>query len=259
MKHSPEDLWKYLQAISAEILDELEVHFSHLNVLYMPIKGAYLLRSNLAGKMKYRRMDDIDILVEEKDFERVCDYFRSLPNVIFLKHKWYFEKEFDYAFGTYHCHLEIHHLLNYPARFDLPAQALFGRSMRTSGMYVLPCHEDALLILLCHALVHIAYELRDTIFEEIALLSDRDGFSWKRFWEYAESTGIRRFITLMLCSYARQTGNAVSLYSNPLALRLMAPVLSKRYYSRMPFFAKKMLLEIPFLRQPWWLFKNKLK
>jgi hypothetical protein len=259
MKCSPADFWKYQQAVYAEILDELEVHFSRINAPYMPIKGAYLLRSNLAGKMGYRRMNDIDILVQEKDFEKVCDYFGSLSNVKFLKHKWYFEKEFDYAFGSFHCHLEIHHLLNYPARFDLPTHALFDRSQQTCGKCVLPSHEDALLILLCHALVHIAYEFRETLEEEITLLSGREGFSWERFWEYADATGVKGFVTLVLCWYARESGKSFPLPPVPFFVRLMLPMLSRRRYLRTPLLLRKIFLEIPYLRRPLWLFVNKVR
>jgi hypothetical protein len=127
------------------------------------------------------------------------------------------------------------------------------------GKCVLPRHEDALLIFLCHTLVHVAYEFRETTREEIALLIARDGFSWEKFWESADATGIKVFMALVLFWFAAESGGKIPLPSIPLFAKLVRPMLSRRCYSRMPLFARKIFLEIPFLRRPWWLFVNKVR
>jgi hypothetical protein len=251
--------WKYLQLFYGEVLREIDSHFISLDAPYMPIKGAHLICSNLSEKMPYRRMDDIDILVKEEDFERVCAYFSNLPNVVFLKHKWYFEKEFSYSLGAVECHFEIHWLLNFPARFILSPYTIFARASRPNGTLRLqPCPEDALLILICHAFVHIAFELRETLSEEIALLSRERGFSWETFWKYAHQTGIIRFIRLLLMHYCNGSPDTIQAQRSLDFTAFFRPLLSKERYDKMPFFIRKALLEIPFARNPWWLIANKL-
>jgi hypothetical protein len=251
--------WKYLQIFYGEVLREIDIHFASLDVAYMPIKGAYLICSGLAEKIPYRRMDDIDILVKEDDFEKVCEYFSKLPNVKFFKHKWYFEKEFSYSLGAVECHLEIHWLLNFPARFILSPSTIFTRAIhQNSSIRLLPCPEDALLILVCHAFVHIAFELRETLFEEIFLLSSQKGFSWETFWEYAHSTGIERFIRLLLWRYCIEKSTNIKAPRHIGFTALLRPFISKKWYARLPFLVRKALFEIPFARNPWWLIVNKI-
>ena len=257
-KNSPELHWKFLQVLYAEVLHELEAHFLAINVPYMPIKGAYLICRGLASKMRFRRMDDIDVLVKQNDFETVCSYFSNLPQGTFLKHKWYFEKEFSYSLGTFKCHLEIHFLINYPARFRLPTELLFMRAFPESNCTrVLPCAEDALLILLCHAFVHISFELRETLFEEINLLSEIEGFSWDLFWKYAVSTGIEQFIRMVLCIYSRTMKKPIPLPYASMAGILLRPFLEPKRYSQLPVLVRKLLFEFPFARNPWRLILHK--
>jgi hypothetical protein len=256
---TPEKSWKHSQILFHGVLKELETHFSALKVPYMPIKGAYLICCGLAGKMSYRRMDDIDIVVDKNDFEKVCDYLSRLPNVRFLKHRWYFEKEFSYSFGAIGCHLEIHWLLNFPARFDLPVAAVFHRALKSpESTLLLPCHEDAMLILVCHAFVHIAYELRETVFDEISLIASQEGFSWATFWEYARPTGIFAFIRLLLARYSKEKAHNVRLPPAAGFSGLLQPFLSKKWYGRMPVYVRKAVLELLFARNPWRLILNKI-
>ena len=201
MKLSPQQKWKYNQVIYAELLDELDKHFKAINVCYMPIKGAYLIGSGLAEKMTYRRMDDVDILVKKEDFENVCGFLSFLPQVKFLKHRWYFEKEFAYSMGSFICYLEIHSLLNESSRFDLSTEKLFERALPCEGMRVVPCFEDAMVILICHLIVHIAHEMRETVFEEISLISKHKDFKWEKFWSIAKTTNILPFFHFILFWY----------------------------------------------------------
>jgi hypothetical protein len=257
---SPEKNWKILQLVFGEILKELDSHFSKLKIHFMPIKGAYLIAGGLSEKMSVRRMDDIDILVAQKDFERVCSYFSGLPNVRFLKHHWWFEKEFSYVWGTFPCQLEIHCLLNYPQRFLLPTEDLFARSTVLSGTSILlPCPEDALLILLCHVLVHIGFELRDTLWDEITLISDQSGFSWPRFWRLVQPTGIKRFIRLILYRYEKRTGRKTSVPTIGISTVCLQVFLNNSVLQRLPRIVRRAVLEIPCTRQPWRLIFMKRK
>lgn len=254
---SSQRTWMLKQIVFADILNELHEHFTKLNVQYMPIKGAYLICSGLAEKMKYRRMDDIDILVKEEHYEKIGDYLSGLPLVTFLRDDWYFEKEFVYKTGNLNCHLEIHSLLNYPARFILPTERLFERALTIKGLQMAPCPEDALLIFLCHVFVHIGYELRDTFFDEIAQISGQPEFSWKKFWAMANSTGIDQFIAMMLHYYAVETSREIDIPALSIKTKLAAKFLSGNLYCRLPVFFRKLILEIPFARNPLELFLNR--
>jgi len=256
---SPERQWKYQQVFYAEILKDLDLHFFALKVHYMPIKGAYLIFSGLAEKISCRRMDDIDILVKREDFDKVCDYFTNLPQVTVLKNKMYFEKIFVYSLGSIHCHFEIHWLINYPERFNLPTDALFMRaSLQKEGYCLCPSHEDALLILLCHAFTHIGFEFRETLFEEISLVSGQKGFQWDLFWKYAHTTGIELFIKLLLSCFSMDAAcNHVAPKSNVIIF-LLRPLLSVKRYAHLPHLVKRLLFEIPFARNPWRLILNKM-
>jgi hypothetical protein len=254
---SPERTWKLKQVVFADILNDLHGHFTKLNVRYMPIKGAYLICSGLAEKMKYRRMDDIDILVEKDNFEETGNYLSGLSHVTFLREDWYFEKEYVYKTGKFDCHLEIHSLLNYPARFNLPTENLFTRAHPINGLQMAPCLEDALLIFLCHVLVHIGYELRNAFFDEIALISGQPDFSWKKFWDMANTTGVDQFIGMMVHHYATKTSLEINEPPLSFKTKLAGKFLSKNVYCRLPFFFRKLILEIPFVRDPLSLFLNK--
>jgi hypothetical protein len=224
----------------------------------MPIKGAYLICSGLAEKMPYRTMVDIDILVKKEDFNRVCDYFAKIPQVTFLKYKWYFEKEFAYSIGTMVCYFEIHWLLNYPARFNLPTENLFNRAKLLRGMRLIPCAEDALIILLCHVLVHIAYEIRATLFEEISLISGQEGFTWDRFWGFAKTTGIVPFFCFILSCYKKEMNdndiNFPKLYIYSFTL---ATIIGMQRLVRLPMLLRRIIMEFPFVKNPWMLAKHK--
>jgi hypothetical protein len=157
---------------------------------------------------------------------------------------------FFYQLGQARIFIEVHHQLNYPERFLLPAADLFSRSLPGKGCMVLPCAEDALLVLVCHALVHISVEIRDTMFEEISLLAGQEGFSWERFWRLAEKTGIQRFICLLLSRYADETGVKIPLPKSSFYSRLIKPVFGKGVFERIPMIVRKILFEVPYIRDP---------
>ena len=74
--------WVFKQFIFEDVLRDLDDHFQHLKIDYMPIKGAYLICSGLAKQIKSRSMNDIDILVRERDFDGlpfpISDRFKTL-------------------------------------------------------------------------------------------------------------------------------------------------------------------------------------
>ena len=227
----------------------------------MPIKGAYLICCELAGKMRFRRMDDIDILVKREDFDKVCTYFSNLPQVTFLKHKWYFEKEFSYSFGTFKCHMEIHWLLNYPFRFFFPTKNLFFRAIQPDkSMRLMPSSEDALLLLICHSLVHISFELRETLFEEIGLIINQTEFNWGKFWISSAASGIEAYIYSIVGWYNKETNSTVILNKRHLYARLLSNWITLRRYNQMPHWLRRIILEFPFIIKPTlWILINTLQ
>jgi hypothetical protein len=257
VKIFPEKTWALQQLVYAEVLRRLDEHFAELNIRYMPIKGAYLIAGGLAEKMPFRRMDDLDILILPADFTRASDYFRNSDCVRMSENYWPFETSFFYTLGRDSIYVELHHQLNFPQRFNLPTADLFARAQQAGPHRSLPCAEDALLVCICHVLVHIAVELRETVCEEISLLSRQGDFSWERFWKLSSGTGIERFIGCIISWYAEHSGIPVPVPRSFALNRLFSQLLKPRPYGLMPVLLRKLLLEIPFVRDPAWLIRHK--
>jgi len=256
--HDPEKLWKIKQVLFSQILDELDSHFTAMNIRYMPIKGAYLVKTGLASKLNSRRIDDIDILVEEKEFSAACRYFTDNRRVDFLHDSWAFERQFIYHSGAGKVLFELAWLINCRERFILESRDLFGRSIETGTFCVLPDPVDALLIHVCHTLVHIADDWRETNFDEMHILSQAPGFSWDEFWNRARTTGILAYIAFIMGEYKHRFNPA--LHSPKTGVRAaMARVLFKHRMAARLSMLRRFILEIIFARDPLKLVMNKLK
>lgn len=229
-----------------------------MKVRYMPVKGAYLIASGLSRNFVNRKMRDIDILVRKDDFKKVTQYFKSLKEAEFVNSYWEFEQPFIYHLDNQKIYLEIHYLINAPSRFLLSTDDLFDRGIEVNKFCVFPSPADAMLIHICHQLLHIYKSFDKSFFYEIKVLEKQEGYRWEQFWNYAENTGIKPFIWLM-----------IKMYSNITGLKIPAPDWGTFYtsilfhisferFSRLNPFSRKLLLEIPFVRNPFWLLKHKL-
>jgi hypothetical protein len=251
--------WKLQQVVFADILAQLNTHFTALEIDYMPIKGAFLICSGLAVFMTHRRMDDIDILVKPADFEKARSYFFTLDNVEKRGNYWPFEASFFYRSGQHRVYVELHHQLNFRERFLLPAEDLFYRGRKTQEHVTLPDPEDAMLILLCHALVHIGFEFRENWFEEISLISRQPDFSWEEFWKRAPETGIEGFLQYMAMNYAMELGDKkclpVKRKIHPVIITAIMPL---RRHERIPFWVRRIFLEAGFVREPFSLLTRRI-
>jgi hypothetical protein len=242
--------WTIKQLLFESLLDELDTVFSILETPYMPIKGAYLIRSGLANRLSQREMLDIDILVKPRDFPAVADRFARDPRSTPRKNHWPFENSFQFRVGKITGCVEIHHHLNYPERFLLPADELFSRARELSPgkSCMLPCPEDALLILVCHALVHIGFEIKSASIAEIQLISSLEGFSWERFWRQCERTGIAdfaRFLFSLTSPHFPLLNPRKSVYCAALS-RMISP----EHYQQMPKLLRRLIIEWPMMRNP---------
>lgn len=249
--------WKTTQLIYDSVLDRLDTHFCKLGINYMPIKGAFLILSGLSTKISSRKMRDIDILVSREDFGRVIQYFDSLPNTKKATAYWEFEQPFIYQDLSHSVYLEIHHLINAPARFLLPAEDLFSRGIQFKKHCFLPDPVDSMLIHVCHHLLHIYDNFEISFFNEIAILEKQNDFDWSEFWRRAQKTGIKPFIWFLITMYSKITGNKIDI---PAWGTLYSKTISKldfNWLSALKPFQRKFLLEIPFVRNPLWLFKHK--
>jgi Uncharacterised nucleotidyltransferase len=256
---SAKKAWILRQLFFGDVLRGLDEHFAKLSIRYMPIKGAYLIAAGLAEKMPFRRMDDIDILVMPSDFAKAVDYFKALKDVRFKDNYWPFEASFHYGPGEANAFVELHYQLNYPERFSLPAEALFSRSTRSQGMLVLPCPEDSLIIFLCHMFVHIPFEIRETAFDEIDLLRGQDSFSWEKFRELSLSTGLGPFFYYLLRVFEKRKKRGIPHGRPTLYATLCARMIGIEEYRKMPIFLRRMVLEIPFAKDPLGLILKKLR
>jgi hypothetical protein len=246
----PDTEWVFKQFLYEDVLRDLNDLFQHLGINYMPIKGAYLIASGCAGKFTNRTMVDIDILVLQKDFPEVVLYFKNVNGVEVKPNYWPFEFSFCFPCKKATVFVEIHSLLNYPERFLLPTEALFARAVSQKQQCLLPCVEDSLIIFLCHLLVHIPFEIRKTVFQEIEILSNQEDFSWEKFWNLSTQTGIQQFFNMLLIYYSKLKKEKVPLKNPSLYAKLLASIGTRKVYESMPVWMRRLFLEIPFVRNP---------
>jgi hypothetical protein len=251
--------WKILQLVYGEMLDMLEKLFASQNFFFMPVKGAYLIKTGLAEKIETRKMVDIDILLKVDQFEAACQWFGLLENAREKYNYWKFERSFIYIFSGIPIHIEFHRLINFPARFLLQNEDLFKRGIRISCSCILPDAVDSLLIHICHKLAHVIDGFEDQFYEEISLYSSQEGFEWEIFWERACKTGILGFIWLVLETWKKKKKQDNFLLPG-------SPSLYTTILSRTGLFMKcespivrKMFFEVPFVRNIIQLTQYKIK
>jgi hypothetical protein len=251
--------WVTRQIAFEEILDELDREFASIKVPYMPIKGAYLIRSGLAPKLRTRRMDDIDILVQEKDFPRVCNHLVACGKATFLEDSWPFEKQLNWLAGGLSCLVEINYQLALRARYVLETGDLFNRSVAVSTWGRLPSRTDAMLITCCHALSHVAHELREDWFADMAVISDCNDFSWDTFWKRASATGILPFVGIMVELFIQHGGRCPANKGLTVYGRLLSSSGGVRLHSSVPAIVRRLMWELPFDKNPLGVILQKLK
>ena len=249
--------WIALQFLFGGVLADVEELFSASGYCFMPIKGAYLIRSGLASSIAKRQMRDIDILIPEQKFREVCDWFSTVRHVKEKENYWAFEKSFLYSRKLRPVNIEFHRLVNFPARFLLPNEDLFSRGIQVSSSCVFPDPVDVLLIHVCHQLAHVISGFKDQFYSEIVLYSRQHGFSWPAFWKRAKDTGVLGFIWIVMEKCSRQKKLAIDLPP--------PPSLYTRFLSRYNFFMggknrllHRLLFEMPFVRNPWGLMMYKI-
>lgn len=245
--------WRAAQALYAELLEDLDEEFTRAGIEYMPIKGAYLIKAGLAPTLDFREMDDIDILVRERDFARVVEHFRASDKATLHEDKWFFEQPLVYKARGITGRVEVNFLLNRRERFLLETDELFDRSVPDGEFCRLPSPEDAALITICHVLVHIAWTIRESAFREVEVISGQEGFSWEKFWMRAERTGVRGFVVRYLRKFrpkGRENRLPTEVYSGPSNL--------SRYY-RLSVPMRRLLWELTYVRKPFALALKSLR
>ena len=196
--------WLVWQLIYENALSHLDTVFASIGTRYMPIKGAYLLCAGLAPLIPARVMVDIDLLVLPEDFRPTVDRLGEHP--LFTRcapDPWHFEQAFLFANGAHTIKIELHCQLNREERFRLPAGGLFARGVAKTAVCMLPSAEDALVIFLCHTLVHSGFGFPASTGREIEVLIGQKGFSWERCRELIGQTGIEPYCFALLRHFAR--------------------------------------------------------
>ncbi|MBN1757878.1 MAG: nucleotidyltransferase family protein [Chitinispirillaceae bacterium] len=245
MSHDPK--WVALQIVYGEALAEIERLFASRGYCFMPIKGAYLIRSGLATTIASRCMRDIDLLLPEDRYSEICDWFESLPDVRRCPQYWDFERPVAFDWNRHSIYVELHRLVNTPNRFLLPNRQLFTHGNVVSESCRFPDPVDALLIHICHKLLHVIDGFELQFYREIPLYVQQEDFCWEVFWDRAGKTEIPAFIWLVIhkCNLLLHTKYylpaAPSVYASFLArfdlfMRCHSPV------------GRRILYEIPFVR-----------
>ena len=259
---NPTRQWATVQHVYQEVFDELSVMLSDIHIPHMPIKGQYLICTGLSEKLRYRKMTDIDILILPEDMEKATNHLFAkkdiVPRTHYTENYRTTETQFYYLYNNTRVAIEIHCSLNFPDRFILPTENIFKRGKQMQTSYYLPCPEDALLLHLCHLLTHISFEFRSTIFEEITLISGQDEFSWKRFFDRAQTTGIVHFIYFVLTTYSCTTGRFPPGCKTTWYTKLQAQVACRIGFNRLPQWYRRLFMEMPFVRKPGKLIARKL-
>jgi hypothetical protein len=246
-----EKRWVLRQAVYGRLLERIDGLFGRHAVAYMPIKGAWLICSGLAERLSERAMDDIDLLVRPDDFDRAAALVAASSEATEVHSSWPFEREFMWRAAGFTMHVEIHRAINYDERFRLTADELFERAGERRGQRLLPTAEDALAILICHKLVHVVASFDQRGIEEIVLLVTCPDFRWERFWQIADSAGVRSFATLVLRYVALETGISVPFGTQRMPyVDLLVRLVPWRRYDTLPRLCRRMLLEAPFVRDP---------
>ena len=242
--------WKIRQLFIATMLEYIYADFARIPARCMPIKGAYLIQSGVASKMRFRRMDDVDLLVNRADYYIVKAWFLAQDTCRLYEDCYPFKFTVMYEADQMKVLLEIHSTLSQPNRFILPSEVVFDRGILAGKNVVMPSPEDALLLCICHELVHIGHELKSTIFEEMALIIQQQGFSWECFRANALKTGVCRFVELLLRWFERESGISVSFNYKNVYSKIVASIISPAMYGRLPHIFKRIIFELPFVRSP---------
>jgi hypothetical protein len=251
--------WIALQFVYNEMLEILERLFASQNYYFMPIKGAYLIKTGLSEQITDRKMVDIDILLKADQFEAACQWFGTCDNVKKKDNYWDFERSFFYSFAGIRIHLEFHRLINFPARFLLQNEDLFKRGIEISKSCIIPDPVDSLLIHICHKLAHVIDGFENQFYEEISLYSSQKGFDWKTFWDRACKTGVMSFIWLVLEKWKK--GKKIDNFFLPESPSLYAAILSKTglFMKGDSPIVRKIFFEVPFVRNVIQLTSYKIK
>ena len=262
MEITPEKKWALSQIVYTDVLRALDYHFQKISIEYIPIKGAYLLCTGLAERMRERKICDVDILVQEKDMRIVSDYFTALDETVL---KQYYtdnyrptETSFIYKLSFAEVTVEIHSQINFSQRFLLPTIALFRRASKSGLFRSIPSCEDSILIFLCHLQTHIAFEFRKTTLDELHTLIVEQKIDWKVFWCLSLKTGIDSFNYFMLRYFERKYRYPIHAPRYYFYSDILARAFTKKRYERLPGWAKRVFFDVPFVRNPWWLVCHKI-
>jgi hypothetical protein len=243
-------LWKLKQVFAAEILTVLQGDFGLCRVPFMPIKGAYLIAAGLAPKMQWRTMDDLDLLVDECNYAKVRDFFLNRRRLTCVENEYDFKFTIKYPLGSASALVEIHRKVSHTQRFDLKTEDVFSRGRLECGTMRLPSAEDALLITIAHALVHIGFEMRPTLLDEIDLIVSQKEFSPERFWQICLPSGLAAFTCFLLRLKGPLRGLQPDCPGGHYYARLASLAVLTIGYDRFPHCAKRIFLEFPFVKSP---------
>jgi hypothetical protein len=244
---SPQKQWVLKQMIFEDVLNRLDEHFTKLQIEYMLIKGAWFIKRGLAEKFASRRMRDIDLLVCPQDMPAVKAYFRQLPQCTEKQNYWPFEFSFFFATPGGSIYVEIHEKLNYEVRFRLPAADLLHRAAKKENFCVLVDDTDALVITICHQLVHMGVDTHRGFMDDIRVLFNYAKPDERILYQRVRGAGVVRFAQLV-CFLALERWPFTDIKKPGVYVRLAARLYRNGWYDKAPEMVRRVLWEFGFYR-----------
>jgi len=201
--------------MTQQLIKVLEL-LANAGIEAMPFKGP-ALAVQAYGDLSMRSFCDLDILIHEKDFNRmylafeVAGYPSDYPVNLRTEAKFITYQKKNLAISYQGIHLEIHwkiieRFLSVPFNMDeLWAESfpvlLNGRKMMTLSP------EDMVIVLCIHGTKHFWNNLK-WLADLVNLILKYPGLDWNRIWEQAEKMRVKRIVALGM-ALAKEHGGII--------------------------------------------------
>lgn len=186
--------WRNMSLMNqlTEILELLEAN----GIKAIAFKGP-VLAASAYGNLSLRRIKDLDLLVEELDFQRTVDLFIGLGYKLIVKAAWEFHLESSDGSYSIDLHREIipQHL-SCPEISDYAWKNLEYFSFQ--GQKIPTLTPEACLLILCLNGTKDYWQRLNRVCDVAELIRSQPNLDWQEVWKQAERMGFKRLLFLSL-------------------------------------------------------------